>query len=149
VVEGSLLTPFEEVIVKVLIERKRLKLTKLMVIWMCFLGMGAHFQATLTWADHDMQAFQGVIMKRQSGERVIYVNEMKVRVPKDTEITTVRKVRLPFGSLHPKKWVFIWVFIEAHVEGKELVADKIVLIPRYIPLKERKKYPFMITGGSR
>ena len=139
------MTPFKEVIVRVLIERKRLKLTTVMVIWMCFLGMGAHFQVTLTWADPDMQAFQGVIMKRQSAERVIYVNEMKVRVPKDTEITTVRKVRLPFGSLHPKKWVFI----EAHVEGKELVADKIVLIPRYIPLKERKKYPFMITGGSK
>jgi hypothetical protein len=78
-------------------------------------------------------------MKRQLGERVIYVNEMKVRVPEDTEIATVRKVRLSFESLHRK----------AHVEGKELVADKIVLIPRYIPLKERKKYPFMITQGSR
>ncbi len=139
------MTLFKEVIVRVLIERKRLKLTTVMIIWMCFLGMGAHFQVTLTWADPDMQAFQGVIMERQSAKRVIYVNEMKVRVPEDTEITTVRKVRLPFGSLHPKKWVFI----EAHVEGKELVADKIVLIPRYIPLKERKKYPFMITRGSK
>jgi hypothetical protein len=145
VVEGSLLTPFKEVIVKALRERKRLKLTTVMVIWMCFLGMGAHFQVTLTWADPDMQAFQGVIMERQSAARVIYVNEMKVRVPEDTEITTVRKVRLPFGSLHRKKWVFI----EAHVEGKDLVADKIVLIPRYIPLRERGKYPFMITGGSK
>ncbi len=139
------MTLFKEVIVRVLMERKRLKLTTVMIIWMCFLGMGAHFQVTLTWADPDMQAFQGVIMERQSAKRVIYVNEMKVRVPEDTEITTVRKVRLPFGSLHPKKWVFI----QAHVEGKELVADKIVLIPRYIPLKERKKYPFMITGGSK
>jgi hypothetical protein len=145
VVEGGLLTPFKEVIVRVLIERKRLKLTTVMVIWMCFLGMGAHFQVTLTWADPDIQAFQGVIMERQAAGRVLYVNEMKVRVPRDTEITTVRKVRLSFGSLHRKKWVFI----EAHVEGKELVADKIVLIPRYIPLKERKKYPFMITQGSR
>jgi hypothetical protein len=84
-------------------------------------------------------------MKRQLGERVIYVNEMKVRVPEDTEIATVRKVRLAFGSLHPKKWVFI----QAHVEGKDLVADKIVLIPRYIPVRERGKYPFMITQGSK
>ncbi len=130
---------------RVLIERKRLKLTTVMVIWMCFLGMGAHFQVTLTWADPDMQAFQGVIMERQSGERVIYVNETRVRVPEDTEIATAQNVRLSFGSLHRKKWVFI----QAHVEGKDLVADKIVLIPRYIPLKERGKYPFMITEGSK
>jgi hypothetical protein len=116
-----------------------------MVIWMCFLGMGAHFQVTLTWADPQMQAFQGVIMKRQLGERVIYVNEMKVHVPGDTEITTVRKVRLSFESMRPKRWVYI----EAHVEGKDLVADKIVFIPRYIPVRERAKYPFMITQGSR
>lgn len=139
------MTPFKEVIVRVLMERKRLKLMTVMVIWMCFLGMGAHFQVTPTWADPGMQAFQGVIMERQSAERVIYVNEMKVRVPEDTEIATVRKVRLSFGSLHRKKWVFI----EAHVEGKDIVADKIVLIPRYIPLKERGKYPFMLTGGSK
>jgi hypothetical protein len=131
--------------VKALMERKRLKLTTLMVIWMCFLGMESHVQLTPAWGDPQMQAFQGVIMKRQLGERVIYVNEMKVRVPEDTEIATVRKVKLSFESLHRKKWVFI----QAHVEGKELVADKIVLIPRYIPLKERKKYPFMITQGSR
>lgn len=130
---------------KALMERKRLKLTTLMVLWMCFLGMEFHFQLTPAWGDPQMQAFQGVIMKRQLGERVIYVNEMKVRVPSDTEITTVRKVRLSFESMRPKRWVYI----QAHVEGKELVADKIVLIPRYIPLKERKKYPFMITQGSR
>ena len=139
------MTPFKEVIVRVLIERKRLKLTTVMVIWMCFLSMGAHLQVTLTWADPDMQAFQGVIMERQSAERVIFVNEMMVRVPEDTEITTVQKVRLSFGSLDPQEWVFI----EAHVEGKDLVADKIVLIPRYIPPSERGKYPFMITGGSK
>ena len=138
------MTPCEEVIVRVLIERKRLKLTTVMVLWMCFLGMGAHCQVPLTWADPDMQAFQGVIMERQSAERVIYVNEKKVRVPKDTEITTLRKMRLPFGSLHSKKWVFI----QAHVEGEDLVADKIVLIPRYISPKERAKYRFMSRGSK-
>ncbi|MFQ5842685.1 MAG: hypothetical protein ACE5NJ_02345 [Thermodesulfobacteriota bacterium] len=130
---------------KTLKERKRLKRTALMVIWMCFLGIGPYLQVTSAWGDSQMQAFQGVIMERQAAERVLYVNEMKVRVPKDTEITTARKVKLPFGSLHPKKWVFI----QAHVEGKDLVADKIVLIPRYIPLRERGKYPFMITQGSK
>lgn len=134
-----------EVTVKALMKRKWLKLKTLMVIWICFLGIGPHLQVTPAWGDSNMQAFQGVIMKRQSAERVIYVNEMRVRVPNDTEITTARKVRLPFESLHPKKWVFI----EVHVEGKDLVADKIVLIPRYIPLKERGKYPFMNTRGSK
>lgn len=130
---------------KALKERKRLKLTVLMVIWICFLGISPHFQVTPAWGDSAMQGFQGVIMERRSAERVIYVNEMKVRVPEDTEITSVRNVRLPFGSLHPKKWVFI----EAHVEGKDMVADKIVLIPRYIPVRERGKYPFMNTRGSK
>jgi hypothetical protein len=145
VVEGSLLIPFEEVTVKALMERKWLKLTTLMVLWMCFLGMGPHFQVSPAWGDPPVEAFQGVIMKRQLGERVIYVNEMKVHVPGDTEMTTVRKVRLSLESMRPKRWVYI----EAHVEGKDLVADKIVLIPRYIPVKERKKYPFMITQGSK
>ncbi len=131
---------------KALMERKRLKLTTLMVIiWMCFLVIGPHLRVTPAWGDSSTQAFQGVIMKRQSAERVIYVNEMRVRVPKDAEITTVRNVKLHFGSLYPKKWVFI----EAHVEGKDLVADKIVLIPRYIPVRERGKYPFMSTRGSK
>ncbi len=136
---------FVEVSVKALKERKRLKLTTVMVIWICFLGIGLHLQVTPAWGDSSVQAFQGVIMKRQLGERVIYVNEMKVRVPEDTEIATVRNVRLSFESLHRKKWVFI----EAHVEGEDLVADKIVLIPRYIPVRERGKYPFMTTRGSR
>lgn len=139
------MSPFEEVIVKVLMERKRLKLTALVVIWMCFLSMGPHFQVTPARGDPDIQAFQGVIMEKDIAERVIYVNEMKVRVLKDTEITTVRKVRLSFESLHSKQWVFI----QAHVEGGNLVADKIVLIPRYISPRERKKYPFMITQGSK
>ena len=116
-----------------------------MLTLVCLIYAGFYFPLTPVWGDQQNQQFQGVIMEKDIAERVIYVNEMKVRVLKDTEITTVRKVRLSFESLHPKKWVFI----QAHVEGGNLVADKIVLIPRYISPRERKKYPFMITQGSK
>jgi len=94
---------------------------------------------------HHIQQFQGVIMEKDIEERVIYVNETKIRVPKDTEITTARHVRLSFESLRPKQWVFVHV----HLERENLVADKIVLIPRYIPPRERGKYTFMRTHRSK
>ena len=85
-----------------------------------------------------IQQFQGVIVEKDTANRAIYVNEMKVVVPKGTEIRTARDVRLSYESLRPKQWVFI----QARPEGKNLVADKIVRIPRYIPPKERGKYRF-------
>jgi hypothetical protein len=144
-VEGNLLTPFVEGIVKGLSERKRLKTAILVLPWICLILVGFHFPVSPALGDPKSQEFQGVVMERDSLKRVIYVNEMEVRVPRDTEITTVRQVRLSFGSLRPKQWVFI----RAHREEELLVADEIVLIPRYIRLKERKKYPFMTRGRSK
>jgi hypothetical protein len=143
VVEGNLLTPFVEVIVKGLNERKRLKTAALVLPWICLIFAGFHFPVPPAWGDRENQEFQGVVMEKDSLKRVIYVNEMEIRVPRDTEITTVRQVSLSFSSLRPKQWVFI----RAHRDRKGLVADEIVLIPRYIPVGERKKYPFMARGG--
>ena len=127
---------------KALMERKRLKKTMLMVAWTCLLYAGFHFPPPV-WAGQDIQQFQGVIMEKDSAERAIYVNEMKVLVSKGTEITTARDVRLSFESLRPKQWVFI----QARLERHDLVADKIVLIPRYIPPRERGKYRFFTRTG--
>jgi hypothetical protein len=138
VVEGNLLTLLEEVIVKVLMEIKWLKLMALMVLWIYLIYAGFPVPLTLVWGDNHIQQFQGVVMEIDSGKRVIYVNEMKVLVPKGTEITTDRDVRLSFESLRPKQWVFI----RARLEREKLVADKIVSIPRYIPPRERGKYRF-------
>ena len=115
----------------------------LMVTWICLLYAGFHFPLTPVWGDRQSQQFQGVIMEKDSAERAIYVNEMKVLVPKGTEITTARDVRLSFESLRPKQWVFI----QARLERGNLVADRIVLIPRYIPPRERGKYRFFTQTG--
>ena len=123
----------------------RLRITALMLIWMCLLCVKFHFPLTPVWGGDHIKQFQGVIMEKDSAERSIYVNEMKVRIFQGTEITTAREVRLSFESLRPKQWVFI----QAHLERENLVADKIVLIPRYIPPKERGKYRFMHTGVSK
>ena len=130
---------------KALMGRKRLKKTMLMVAWICLLYAGFHFPPSV-WAGQHIQQFQGVIMEKDSAERAIYVNEMKVLVSKGTEITTARDVRLSFESLRPKQWVFIRV----RSEGKNLIADSIVRIPRYIPPRERGKYRFFKqTRSSR
>jgi hypothetical protein len=149
VVEGNLLTLLEEVIVKVLTEIKRLreikrlKLMALMVSWACLIYVGFHVSLTPVWGDNHIKQFQGVVMEIDTGKRAIYVNEMKVLVPKGTEITTARDVRLSFESLRPKQWVFI----QARLEREHLVADKIVFIPRYIPPRERGKYRFFTQTG--
>ena len=127
---------------KALMEIKWLKKTMLMVAWICLLYVGFHFPPPV-WAGQHIQQFQGVIMEKDSAERAIYVNEMKVLVSKGTEITTARDVRLSFESLRPKQWVFI----QARLERHDLVADKIVLIPRYIPPRERGKYRFFTRTG--
>ena len=88
--------------------------------------------------ERHIQQFQGVIMEKDAANRVIYVNEKKVVVPKGTEIMTARDVSLSFGSLRAKQWVFIQV----RPEGKNLIADRVVRIPRYIPPRERCKYQF-------
>ena len=121
---------------KALMEIKWLKKTALMVVWMGLFCAGLQFPLTHARGGRQNQQFQGVIMEKNSRERAIYVNEMKVLVPSDTEITTTRDVSLSFESLRPKQWVFIRV----RSEGKNLIADSIVLIPRYIPPKERGKY---------
>ncbi len=123
---------------KALMEIKWLKKTALMVAWMCLFCAGLQFPLTPAWGDRQDQQFQGIIMEKNSRERAIYVNEMKVLVPSGTEITTTRDVRLSFESLRPKQWVFIRV----RSEGKNLIADSIVLIPRYIPPRERGKFRF-------
>lgn len=119
-------------------EGKRLKKTVLMVTWMCLIPAVFQFPLIPVWGDGQTRQFQGVVMEKDAATRVIYVNEMKVIVPKGTEITTDRDVRLSFESLRPKQWVFI----QARPEGKSLVADRIVRIPRYIPPGERGKYRF-------
>ena len=116
----------------------------LMVSWVCLIYVGFHVSLTPVWGDNDIQQFQGVVMEIDSGKRAIYVNEKKVFVPKGTEITTARDVRLSFESLRPKQWVFIQV----RLERGHLVADKIVSIPRYIPPRERLKYRFFTQTGS-
>jgi hypothetical protein len=123
---------------KALMETKRLKKTVLMVAWICLLYVGLHVPLTPVRGDRQNQQFQGVIMEKGAAERAIYVNEIKVLVPKGTEITTARDVRLSFESLRPKQWVFI----QARLKGKNLVAERIVRIPRYIPPRERGKYRF-------
>ena len=128
---------------KALMETKRLKKTALMVAWICLFCAGLQFPLTPAWGDRQDQQFQGVVMEIDSGERVIYVNERKVLVPRGTEITTTRDVRLPFESLRPKQWVFIRV----RSEGNNLVADSIVRIPRYIPPRERGEYRFFTQTG--
>ena len=129
---------------KTLLEGKRLKKTMLMVAWMCLISAGSQNPPAPVWGDGQTQEFQGVVMEKDAATGVIYVNEMKVVVPKGTEITTDRDVRLPFESLRPKQWVFI----QAHLQGKSLIADKIVRIPRYIPPKERGKYQFFTQTGD-
>ena len=126
-------------------EGKRLKITVSMVLWVCLICFGIHGSLIPACGDRRTQEFQGVIMEKDVLERVIYVNEMKVCVPKDTEITTARDVALSLASLRPKQWVFI----RAHLDGDRLIADRIVLIPRYIPPRERKRYPFMATGKAK
>lgn len=128
---------------KVLTEIKWLKLMALMVLWIHLIYAGFHVPLIPVWGDNHIQQFQGVVMEIDSGKRVIYVNEMKVLVPKGTEISTARDVRLSFESLRPKQWVFI----RARRERGILVADKIVSIPRYIPQSERGKYRFFTQTG--
>jgi len=130
---------------KGLMDGKRLKIGAHVVLWMCVIALGPWGFVTSAQGDRRIQEFQGVIMEKDVLQRVIYVNEMKVCVPKDTEITTEREVKLSIASLRPKQWVFI----TAHLDGDRLIADRIVLIPRYIPPRERKRYPFMATGESR
>jgi len=139
------LTPRKEAPMKAFLERKRLKKTMLMVAWMCLISAWFQFPPALVWGDGQTRQFQGVIMEKDAATRVIYVNEMKVIVPKGAEITTDRDVRLSIESLRPKQWVFI----QAHLQGKSLIADKIVRIPRYIPPKERGKYRFFTQKGSK
>jgi hypothetical protein len=139
------LTPLKEAPMKAFLERKRLKKTVLMVAWMCLISAWFQFSPGRVWGDGQIRQFQGVIMEKDTAARVIYVNEMKVVVPKGAEISTDRDVRLSIESLRPKQWVFI----QAHLQGKSLVADKIVRIPRYIPPKERGKYRFFTQTGSK
>jgi hypothetical protein len=138
VVEGGLLTPFKEALMKPLMETKRLKKTMRMVAWICLFYVGLHFPMSSALGGQHIQQFQGVIVEKDAANRTIYVNEMKVVVPKGTEIKTARDVRLCFESLRAKQWVFI----QARPEGKNLVADRVVRIPRYIPPRERRKYRF-------
>jgi len=127
---------------KALMEIKRLRIATIVVLWICTLMVGVHLPV---WGEDHVEEFQGVVMGKNRGERAIYVNEMKIIVKGDTEITNSRDVRLSFESLHRKQWVFI----RAHLEGKYLVAERIVTIPRYIPPKERWKYRFMRPGASQ
>ena len=138
--------PSKEALMKALMETKRLKKTMRMVAWICLFYAGLHFPMGSVWGEQHIQQFQGVIVEKDTANRVIYVNEMKVVIPKGTEIRTARDVRLSYESLRPKQWVFIQV----RPKGKNLVADKIVRIPRYIPPKERWKYRFFNeTRSSR
>ena len=138
------MTPFKEALMKPLVETKRLKKTMRMVAWICLFYAGLHFPMSSALGGQHIEQFQGVIMAKDAAERTIYVNERKVIVPKGTQITTARDVRLSFDSLRAKQWVFI----QAHPEGKHLVADRIVRIPRYIPPKERGKYQFFTQTGD-
>jgi len=116
----------------------RLKKTMRMVGWVCLFSAGLYFPMSSALGEQHIRQFQGVIMEKDATNRVIYVNEMKVVVPKRTEIRTARDVSLSFESLCPKQWVFI----QARPDGKSLIADRIVRIPRYIPPRERGKYRF-------
>jgi hypothetical protein len=138
VVEGGFLTPFKEAFMKALMEKKRLKKTMYMLAWICLFYAGLHFPMSSAFGGQRIQQFQGVIVEKDAANRAIYVNEMKVVVPKGTEIRTTRDVRLSFESLRAKQWVFI----QARPEGKDLVADRVVRIPQYIPPRERRKYRF-------
>ena len=132
------MTLLEEVTMKVLMEIKRLKIMRFMLPLVCLISLGIFFPLTPVLGGRQNQQFQGVIMEKDPAERAIYVNETKVLVPQDTEITTVRNVRISFESLRPKQWVFVQV----HLEGENLIADRIVRTPRYIPPKERGEYRF-------
>jgi hypothetical protein len=144
-VEGGLLGSCKEARMETLVKTKRLKKTMLMVAWIWLIYVGLHLLMSSAWAEQNIQQLQGVIMENDAAERVIYVNERKVIVPNGTEITTDRDVRLSFESLRPKQWVFI----QAHLQGKSLIADKIVRIPRYIPPKERGGYRFFTETGTK
>jgi hypothetical protein len=144
VVEGGFLTPSKEAFMKAPVKTKRLKKTMCMVAWICLFYAGLHFPMSSALGGQHIQQFQGVIIAKDTANRVIYVNEMKVVVPKGAEIRTARDVRLSFESLRAKEWVFI----QARPEGKHLVADRIVRIPRYIPPMERGKYQFFTQTGD-
>lgn len=120
------------------VKKKQLKKTVCMVAWICLFYAGLHFPMSSALGAQHTQQFQGVIMEKDAAGRAIYVNERKVIVPKGAQITTARDVRLSFESLRAKQWVFI----QARPEGKNLIADRIVRIPRYIPPKERGRYQF-------
>ena len=137
--------PSKEALMKPLAETNRLKKTMRMVAWICLFYAGLHFPMSSAWGGNDIQQFQGVIMEKDAANRVIYVNEMKVVIPKGTELTSARDVRLSFDSLRAKQWVFI----QAHLEGNNLVADRVVRIPRYIPPRERRKYRFFTQTRDR
>jgi hypothetical protein len=138
------LTPSKEASMKAPVKIKRLKKTMRMVGWVCLFYAGLHFPMSSALGGQHIQQFQGVIIEKDAAKRVIYVNEMRVVVPKGTEIRTARDVRLSFESLRPKQWVFI----QARPDGKSLVADRIVRIPRYIPPRERGKYRFFTQTGD-
>lgn len=126
------------------VKTKRLKKTVCMVAWICLFYAGLHFPISSALGGQHIQQFQGVIMEKDAANRLIYVNEMEVVVPKGTEIRTDRDVRVSFESLRPKQWVFI----QARPDGKSLVADSIVRIPQYIPPRERGKYRFFTQTGD-
>ncbi len=132
------MTPFKEAFMKALMETKPLKKTMRMVGWVCLFYVALHFPMSSALGEQHIQQFQGVIVEKDAANRAIYVNEMKVVVPRGTEIRTARDVRLSFESLRAKQWVFI----QACPDGKDLVAYRVVRIPRYIHPRERRKYRF-------
>jgi hypothetical protein len=98
--------------------------------------------SSLTFAlDKDRIAIQGVVMELDLKKNMMVVNERMFVWDSNTIFYDEKGSPLAVDKLRAKTWVYI--------EGmrdnvrKRLVAEKIYMLPKYIPEKEKHLYPFM------
>jgi len=98
--------------------------------------------SSLTFAlDKDKIAIQGVVMDVDLKKNMMIVNERMFVLDPNTFFFNEKGSPITVDKLRAKTWVYI--------EGmrdnvrKRLVAEKIYILPKYIPEKEKHLYPFM------
>jgi hypothetical protein len=98
--------------------------------------------SSLTFAlDKDKITIQGVVMDVDLKKNMMIVNERMFVWDPNTIFYNEKGSPITVDKLRAKTWVYI--------EGmrdnvrKRLVAEKIYMLPKYIPEKERHLYPFM------
>jgi hypothetical protein len=98
--------------------------------------------SSLTFASNkDKITVQGVVMELDLKKNMMVVNERMFVWDSNTIFYDEKGSPLAVDKLRAKTWVYI--------EGmrdnvrKRLVAEKIYMLPKYIPEKEKHLYPFM------